>query len=280
VSSLRFGRIEWFDSIDSTNRYVADAAANGEPEGLVAIAGEQTAGRGRLDRSWIAPPGSALLCSVLVRPKLAASQWPLLTIAMALAAQDAIRHPLAVGPLRDRVVLKWPNDLMVTDVELPIPNEPSVSLKKLGGILAQAVVPSAVVVGIGVNVQRPDAIDAEVAGKAVWISDFHEGPGPITIPALADSLLAAFAERVEQLEMDYKALLHDYRERCVTLGATVQVTLPSTAAAANPSQSPMPRILLGRAVEIDDAGQLVVMPATGTAPITISVGDVIHVRSV
>ncbi|MBV8236357.1 MAG: biotin--[acetyl-CoA-carboxylase] ligase, partial [Acidimicrobiia bacterium] len=59
-----------FDELDSTNRYLIDEARAGAPEGVVAVADRQTAGRGRLDRSWEAPPGSALLLSVLLRPDL------------------------------------------------------------------------------------------------------------------------------------------------------------------------------------------------------------------
>ena len=60
LAGTRFHDVRWFERIDSTNKYLLDCAARGEPDGVVAVADEQSAGRGRLGRSWIAPPGSAL----------------------------------------------------------------------------------------------------------------------------------------------------------------------------------------------------------------------------
>ena len=64
----RSHEVRWFDSLDSTNRYLLDEAQRGAPEGLVAVADYQTAGRGRRGRGWVAPPGASLLVSVLLRP--------------------------------------------------------------------------------------------------------------------------------------------------------------------------------------------------------------------
>src|SRR6267378_4468920 len=87
----RFVDVRRFDSIDSTNRYLLDEARGGAPEGVVAVADRQAAGRGRLGRPWVAPPGSSLLVSVLLRPgpALPQSSSHLLTVAVALAAADA-----------------------------------------------------------------------------------------------------------------------------------------------------------------------------------------------
>src|SRR5438876_4697526 len=130
--------IEWevrrFAELDSTNRRVLDEARAGAAEGLVVVADHQTAGRGRLGRTWVAPPGSSLLVSVLFRPgSLEAGH--LLTTAVALAACDACERVAGVAP-----DLKWPNDLLVGNL-------------KLGGILAEAD-GAAVVVGLGLNVNR------------------------------------------------------------------------------------------------------------------------------
>src|SRR5437588_457948 len=88
VGAHRFLDVRRFDSIDSTNRYLLDEARSGAPEGLVAVADSQEAGRGRLGRTWVAPPGSSLLVSVLLRPGAALPQSSshLLTVAPALAA--------------------------------------------------------------------------------------------------------------------------------------------------------------------------------------------------
>src|SRR4051812_27340870 len=108
----------------------------GAPEGLAAVADHQTAGRGRLGRAWVAPPGASLLLSVLFRPDLAPERLHLTTAAVALAAAEACEAVAGVLP-----VLKWPNDLLVGD-------------RKLAGVLAESRLP-AVVVGIGLNVNWP-----------------------------------------------------------------------------------------------------------------------------
>src|SRR5438093_6330551 len=149
--------IEWevrrFAELDSTNRWLLDEARAGAGEGLAVVADHQTAGRGRLGRTWVAPPGSSLLVSVLFRPR-SLEAGHLLTTAVALAACDACGRVAGVAP-----DLKWPNDLLVDD-------------RKLGGILAEAEGP-AVVVGLGLNVSStsgaPETAVAlrEVAGHDV-----------------------------------------------------------------------------------------------------------------
>src|SRR5580692_10569135 len=154
-AGTRFGPVRRFAEIDSTNRYLLDAARAGAPEGAVAVADYQRAGRGRLGRRWEAPPGSNLLVSVLLRPRLAVEELHLCTVAVALAASAACEQGAGVVP-----DLKWPNDLMVGD-------------RKLGGILAEALPAGtsaadaddgtgrgstnapAVVVGLGLNVGWP-----------------------------------------------------------------------------------------------------------------------------
>jgi len=149
----RFGPIRRFGEIDSTNRYLLDEARAGAPEGLVAVADYQSAGRGRLGRRWEAPPGANLLASVLLRPMLEPEELHLCTVAVALAATAACERGAGVVP-----DLKWPNDLLVRG-------------RKLAGILAEAVPAGsgpgrtgpgrtsgggmAVVVGLGLNVGWP-----------------------------------------------------------------------------------------------------------------------------
>jgi aminoglycoside phosphotransferase (APT) family kinase protein len=89
-----------FERIDSTNRFVLDEARAGAPHGLVAVADHQTAGRGRLGRSWEAAPGSSLLVSVLLRPDLPASRLFLLTLATGLALADALAQLHAIDPTK------------------------------------------------------------------------------------------------------------------------------------------------------------------------------------
>src|SRR4051794_28058193 len=101
-AGTRFATIEWFDTIDSTNTYLVARARGGAPDGLVAVADEQRAGRGRLGRTWWSPPGGSLLVSVLLRPAVGVERWPLLTTAAGVAAADAL---VALGDVPAR--MKW-----------------------------------------------------------------------------------------------------------------------------------------------------------------------------
>ncbi|HEX7746217.1 MAG TPA: biotin--[acetyl-CoA-carboxylase] ligase, partial [Micromonosporaceae bacterium] len=146
----------------STNADVAQAAGAGEAEGLVVVAEQQTAGRGRLGRTWISPARAGLATSVLLRPGRAAPDrgWPAappsaygwLPLLAGVALVAAVDRVAAVEG-----VLKWPNDLLVGDA-------------KCGGILAETVpaaagATSAVVLGIGLNVTlRPHELPAGPTG--------------------------------------------------------------------------------------------------------------------
>jgi BirA family biotin operon repressor/biotin-[acetyl-CoA-carboxylase] ligase len=192
--TTRFAPIECLDVTDSTNRVVAERAAGGAPAGLVVTAERQTAGRGRLDRTWEAEPGAALLVSVLLRPvDLAPPRWHLLTAAAGLAARQAC---VEVGGFTPDV--KWPNDLMIGS-------------RKLAGILAEAS-SGAVVVGMGLNVHAapPEAAWAdEAAGRRLGRA------------ALLGSWLAALDARLGR----WDALATEYGQVCGTVGRQVAVDL-------------------------------------------------------
>jgi BirA family biotin operon repressor/biotin-[acetyl-CoA-carboxylase] ligase len=195
-ATTRFNDVREFESIDSTNSYLLGEARAGAAEGVVAVADHQTAGRGRLGRTWTAPPGSALLVSVLLRPvDLHSDRRHLITAAVALAAASACRAVAAISPL-----IKWPNDLLAGD-------------RKLAGILAEAE-RDAVVVGMGMNVAsappRGVALEA-LAGRPVDRGD----------------LLVALLEGLEELYRDLPAVVDLYREACSTIGRQVRVELPS-----------------------------------------------------
>lgn len=138
--SLFGKRIYHFYKTDSTNRTGMELGHSGEPEGTVVLAEEQTAGRGRAGRTWHSERGTGLYVTLLLRPKLAPVQAPLLTMMAGLSAHAAIQAQTGVT-----VDLKWPNDLMVNG-------------KKLGGILTEMhAEPSQVkfvIVGIGINVNQ------------------------------------------------------------------------------------------------------------------------------
>jgi BirA family transcriptional regulator, biotin operon repressor / biotin---[acetyl-CoA-carboxylase] ligase len=236
-----------FVEIDSTNAYLQRRARLGAPEGTVAVAAHQRAGRGRLDRRWEAPPGASLLVSVLFRPDLDPAELHLCTAAMALAAAEACRRVAGVGP-----VLKWPNDVMVGE-------------EKLAGVLAEAAFDGgpggsvAVVVGLGLNIDWPGP---EGAGGTSL-----RGLGAETVdrPELLDALLDALSARRALLDSveGRRQVVVELRNRCATLGRRVRVELAAEA-------------VVGMATDIDEAGHLVVRTPDG--PRTVSAGDVVHLR--
>jgi BirA family transcriptional regulator, biotin operon repressor / biotin---[acetyl-CoA-carboxylase] ligase len=176
----------------STNADLMAAAAAGAPDRSVLVAGHQTAGKGRLDRTWDAPPGANLLVSVLFRSGFDHFHPHSLTQAVALAAAQTAEKLVGVRP-----EMKWPNDLLLNGM-------------KLGGILAQSSMSAndmVVVVGMGLNIgwAPPDA--ARLDGTTP--SDF--------LPAWLDAL--AVTLRTDCFEQ--------YRLRLATLGSQVRVELPT-----------------------------------------------------
>ncbi|HXX88749.1 MAG TPA: biotin--[acetyl-CoA-carboxylase] ligase [Acidimicrobiales bacterium] len=253
----RFREIRWFEEIDSTNRYLGDCAAAGAAEGLVAAADHQRAGRGRLGRRWEAPPGRNLLVSILLRPSLGPGALHLCTAVVALAAAAACERLAVVTPS-----LKWPNDLMVGE-------------RKLAGVLAEtagvAGAPSAVVVGIGVNVgwPAPDgepgeaAVPAEIAPIATSL--WRESGRRHEPRALLQLLLADLEPRVAALRgaAGRRAQAAEYRRRCATVGRRVRVELHGET-------------VVGEAADVTPEGHLLV--DVGACLRTVTAGDVVHLR--
>lgn len=160
--SLVPSRLEWFEQVGSTNDVVSGWLRDGVPEVCVAAAEEQTAGRGRSGRTWSAPRGAALLCSLGFRPAWLEPERPwqlaaIVSLAMADAAED--HAGLAPGAIR----LKWPNDLVIaTDSGGAIVSDPAgleattdLAIQKLAGVLGETdglgTAEARAVVGIGVN---------------------------------------------------------------------------------------------------------------------------------
>ena len=246
-----------FAEIDSTNRYLLDEARAGAAEGVVVVADHQTAGRGRLGRTWTAPPGSSLLMSVLLRPTLPPARLHLVTAAMALAAGDACEALSGVRP-----ALKWPNDLIIRDLVI--------GEAKVAGVLAEAELP-AVVVGLGLNVgwppsgsqndtrnmsfRLPEAAPREavalsdVAGRSIEASD------------LLERLLVGLGDLVA----DWDAVSTRYRHACATVGRRVRVALAGEGEA-----------FTGMAVDVTEDGYLCV--DTGGGVRVVSAADVMHLR--
>ena len=178
-----------FATIDSTNTWVLAAARDGAPEGLVAVADHQTAGRGRLGRVWEAPDGANLLATVLLRP--AVVSYRSLAV-VALAARDACTAVAGITP-----TIKWPNDLVVD------------GQGKLAGILAETDGAGAVAVGIGLNVgwAPPDAA--------------RLGDG-VSRDEVLDAWLASLGGWLDRSDREVVAA---YRAACTTIGRDVRVSL-------------------------------------------------------
>jgi BirA family transcriptional regulator, biotin operon repressor / biotin---[acetyl-CoA-carboxylase] ligase len=235
----RFTDVRWFTTIDSTNRYLLEAARAGAPEGMVAVADEQTAGRGRLGRSWIAPPGASLLVSTVLRPELAPEALSLVTMAAGLACIAAVRD---LGGIE--AGLKWPNDVVVDD-------------RKLAGILAEKD-GDAVVVGMGCNVQW-DTFPAELASIATACNRCTDRV--ITREQLLAAWLVAFDARLAALD----GVIEEAIAQSATLGRRVRVEVPDGSYDAD-------------AVSLTAHGHLVVQTDDGTET-AISSADVIHLRA-
>lgn len=132
-------RIHYFEDVGSTQRVAAELAEAGGAQGTVVIAEAQTAGRGRLGRSWHSPPGLNLYATIILRPTIAIGDVPRLSLVAGVAAAEAL-ETVAAG----HVALKWPNDIWLDG-------------RKAGGIIAEAVSDraqrlSCVLLGIGINV--------------------------------------------------------------------------------------------------------------------------------
>lgn len=192
AASTRFRDIRLLEVTDSTNRVVAELARAGAEEGIVIATDLQTAGRGRLDRTWEAEPGAGLLVSILLRPEaLPIERWHLVTAAVGLAAKDACAE---VGGVATE--LKWPNDLLWRD-------------KKLAGVLAEST-DGALVVGMGLNVHSapPGAAHLdEAAGRRVSRT----------------LLLPCWLHHVDSLLDHWDDIADRYRNECATVGKRVVV---------------------------------------------------------
>ena len=237
--------VVWFDRIDSTNAEVVRRAQGETGEGLLVLADEQTAGRGRLGREWRAPAGTSLMGSLLLRPGGMTDDVALLPLLIGLALVEAAETLVAGAQLS----LKWPNDLLADG-------------RKCAGILVEAPAPDVVVAGFGVNVdwrtvERPAALAA-----ATSLSE--AGGGRVNRWQLLSVLIRRLDRRYRGWRTSPRGFLPAYRERCATLGQPVRVEQLNG------------HELLGTAARVTDEGALLV-DADGSA-VTVRAGDVHHVR--
>ncbi|MET9957616.1 biotin--[acetyl-CoA-carboxylase] ligase [Streptomyces sp. NPDC006326] len=246
--------VEVVTATGSTNTDLA-ARAGELPEGAVLVAEEQTAGRGRLDRSWVAPPRSGLFFSVLLKPggTVPQERWGWLTLLAGVAVTTGLSRGAGVD-----TALKWPNDLLVSV---------GGAERKTGGILAERVA-DGVVLGIGLNVSlTAEELPVPEAGSLLLAKAAVTDREP---------LLKAVLRSLEQWYGDWRAaggdpaasgLQEAYATHCATLGRHVRAELPGG------------RTLTGTAEAVDTDGRLVIRTAED-AHEAVGAGDVVHLRSV
>ena len=171
-----------YESVSSTNNEVAQLASRGAEEGTAVVADEQTAGRGRLQRTWASRKGAGLYFSILLRPKISQDRWPLITFMAALAVGDALQEACEL-----ETEIKWPNDLLAGE-------------RKICGILAEVVeteLGRAVVLGIGINLTS-EAYPKELAGRAVSVAEL--AVRPVERELVLAALLRALTRRYVQMQ--------------------------------------------------------------------------------
>ena len=243
--------IEVVGEAESTNALVV-ARADHADEGLVVVAEHQTAGRGRLDRTWVSPPRAGLTFSILLRPTAREDRWTWLPLLAGLAIVEALDE-VAELDIEREVGLKWPNDVLIAE-------------SKVAGVLAERR-GGVVVVGIGLNVSTRAAELPVVDGPAPSSLGLS-GAGVTDRDTILRALLRAFSglyAEWQDADGDSARLVEAYTARCTTLGRTVAVELPDGTR------------LAGLAERVDADGRLVI--ATAGTRTVVGSGDVIHLRA-
>lgn len=234
-------------ALDSTNLELRRLALEGAPEGTTVVADFQSRGRGRRGRSWLAPPGTALHASVLLRPERPPAEVGRLTLLTAVAARRAVEVVTGLLP-----GVKWPNDLVLRG-------------RKCCGILlemaAQQDAVEFVVVGVGINVnQMEEDFPAEVRSTATSLRL------ELGAPVCRIDLLAALLATLEEVYDAWRAgrdaaLLDEWRAACVHLGQRVRVLGSGTE-------------WTGLALDVEADGSLLLRPDGSTQTVRILAGDV------
>lgn len=237
----------------STNAEAARRARAGAGEGLVVVADHQTAGRGRLDRTWVTPPRSALTFSVVLAPDVRAGSWPWLPLLTGVAVVEGVRRALGTP-----CTLKWPNDVLLDGL-------------KVAGILVERLETGhgpVAVVGVGLNVsQTPEELPVETATSLAAAAG-TAGAEPDRA-VLLGHVLGALGDGYDAWRSaggNPAASRSTYLDLCSTVGSQVRVQLPAGGT------------LEGTATGVDPEGRLEVVDTAGGRSV-VGAGDVVHVRT-
>lgn len=200
--------IHYSISIDSTNNRARILAEEGAPEGILVISEEQTAGRGRMGRSWISPPGTGIWMSVLLRPTISSSRAALITPLVAVALNRSIREVTGLPS-----GIKWPNDILIKG-------------GKAAGILTEIYLEQEsiqyIIVGIGINVNT-DYFPKEIREEATSLS-LSSGHPISRLKILIAVLLELERQYLDfTVKGNFDTILSDYRRMSVTIGERVNI---------------------------------------------------------
>jgi BirA family transcriptional regulator, biotin operon repressor / biotin---[acetyl-CoA-carboxylase] ligase len=244
------GEVRIYEELGSTNAEAAALALDGADQGLMVVSEHQTAGRGRLDRRWEAPPRSAVTFSMVLRPQVAIDHWPWLPL---LTGYAVFRALASIGI---DASLKWPNDVLLDE-------------RKVAGILVERIDTArgpAAVLGIGLNVSmREDELPVPTATSLLLATGIAPDRTELLI-RLGQELMTTYADWSPDPSRApaTSALRAAYTSACGTLGRTVRADLPNGES------------VTGHASGIDRAGRLVLVTPLGER--AIGAGDVVHIR--
>ena len=213
LQTERMGRqIRYFSRIDSTNQYAKRIAEEGAPDGILIIADEQTAGKGRSGRTWVTPPAEAIAFTLLLRPKLSPDRISMVTLVMGLAVTNAVNSLYGVS-----AGIKWPNDVVIKG-------------RKLCGILtemsAEVRQVNYIVIGVGINANLtsfPEEIrEIATSLKLELGRDINRAELIARVMAEFERLYAEF-----EAQGDLGAVMQEYNELCLNAGSKVRVLDPN-----------------------------------------------------
>ena len=250
-------RLEVFDEVDSTNLVAERLALEGAPDGTLVMADSQSAGRGRLGRSFFSPPGRSLYLSLILRPELAPEFMQRHVVAASVAVAETAR---AVLPARCEIEIKWPNDVLIdgrktSGINLPV------------HVDAERVVFAVLGVGVNVNLaahELPEELREIATSLAI------AGGKSLDRVQFAEELLAQLEREIDTLRAgEFTAVLERFRKSFRMPGAKVRIGGPGVA-----------REVIGTVLGVDDEGALLLRPATGGAESVerVLAGDVTVLR--
>ena len=235
-------QLQLFESVDSTNLALERADRSALAEMTAFVAQSQSAGQGRLGRTWISEPGSSISLSLLLRPKDQKRKgW--LTLMMAASVRATVAKLVA----RSEPLIKWPNDVLVQE-------------RKISGILAKALEQD-VILGVGVNLKtQPAAPKTAIALDELGCQESFDD--------VLFELISQFRARYAKFQSDsnwaVSDLQNEFRDHSATLGSRVIALLPGGSS------------IEGKALDIDSDGNLII---ESDAIHTISAADIIHLRN-